>query len=129
MKNSPGETGRSLFLTKKGPAQNAQDPSGLWVHRELVGRDVGRIVPVSSALMRIWQSASFIKPPPVVVFMGVRALCSQKPRHSLALRLAVAAAVDTAGRVRQHELLGQLLLHGGDAAGVLAGENAGDPLR
>ena len=26
MKNSPGETGRSLFLTKKGPAQNAQDP-------------------------------------------------------------------------------------------------------
>ena len=61
--------------------------------------------------------------------MGVRALCSQKPRHSLALRLAVAAAVDTAGRVRQHELLGQLLLHGGDAAGVLAGENAGDPLR
>ena len=40
MKNSPGETGRSLFLTKKGPAQNAQDPSGLWVQRELVGRDV-----------------------------------------------------------------------------------------
>ena len=81
MKNSPGETGRSLFLTKKGPAQNAQDPSGLWVHRELVGRDVGRIVPVSSALMRIWQSASFIKPPPVVFFSILLSLRRERKRE------------------------------------------------
>ena len=40
MKNSFREVGRSSFLTKKDPAQNAQDPSGLWVHRELVGREL-----------------------------------------------------------------------------------------
>ena len=55
--------------------------------------------------------------------------CFRRPHHSLALRLAVAAAVDAADRVRQHKFLGQLLLHRGDAAGILAGENAGDPLR
>ena len=42
MKNSFREVGRSSFLTKKDPAHFAQDPLGLWVHRELVGKDAQR---------------------------------------------------------------------------------------
>ena len=36
------------------------------------------------------------------------------------LRLAVDAAIDPLFPVGEHELLGQLLLHGGDAPGILA---------
>mgnify|MGYP002508148934 CR=1 FL=1 len=44
------------------------------------------------------------------------------------LGLAVEAAVDPPLPVGELELLGQLLLHGGDAPGVLAAQDAGDPL-
>ena len=45
------------------------------------------------------------------------------------LRLAVDAAIDPLFPVGEHELLGQLLLHGGDAPGILAAQHATDALR